>query len=182
MKELFKGYSWLRVPKIVWELSSKRVLVMEFLQGGQVNDLKYIQEHNIDPYDISSKLGQLYSHMIFLDGFVHSDPHPGNILVCKNKSGTADILLLDHGLYASLTNQFRYEYSKLWLSILKVDRTGMRLHCSNLGIKGDMYGLFACMVTGRPWESVVAGIANKRQDAGKEVSARQSVANPVIYL
>lgn len=54
----------------------------------------------INPYEISDKLGKLYSEMIFKHGFVHSDPHPGNILVRKSKNGTADIILLDHGLYA----------------------------------------------------------------------------------
>lgn len=73
---------------------------MDFLEGGQVNDLKYIEAHKIDPYEISSKLGALYSQMIFIHGFVHSDPHPGNILVKKNASGQCDIVLLDHGLYA----------------------------------------------------------------------------------
>ena len=51
-------------------------------------------------YEISDKLSQLYSQMIFIEGFVHSDPHPGNILVHENKSGMVDIVLLDHGLYA----------------------------------------------------------------------------------
>lgn len=87
------------MPSINWELSSERVLVMEYLKGGQVNDLNYIKQHKLDPYDITNKLGQLYSHMIFLEGFVHADPHPGNILVSKNKNGSADIILLDHGLY-----------------------------------------------------------------------------------
>jgi aarF domain-containing kinase len=96
---MFKSYSWLKVPKIYWELSTPRVLVMEYLPGGQVNDLEYIKAEHIDPYDIANKLGQLYSNMIFLTGFVHSDPHPGNILVKKNGS-TTDIILLDHGLYA----------------------------------------------------------------------------------
>lgn len=57
------------------------------------------------------------------------------------------------------------------MSILTVDRAGMRKHSENLGIKGDLYGLFACMVTGRPWESVMAGITNRKQDA-KEVISR----------
>ena len=41
----------------------------------------------------------------------------------------------------------------------------MRAHAYNLGIKGDLYGVFACMVTGRPWESIMQGIAKKKPDA-----------------
>lgn len=73
---------------------------MEFLDGGQVNDLNYIKEHKIEPREISDKLGRLYSRMIFINGFIHSDPHPGNILVKKSDKGHCDIILLDHGLYA----------------------------------------------------------------------------------
>lgn len=73
---------------------------MDFVEGGQVNDLKYIQENNINPREVCDKIGKLYSRMIFLYGFVHSDPHPGNILVKKNNKGQCDIILLDHGLYA----------------------------------------------------------------------------------
>lgn len=73
---------------------------MEFVEGGQVNDLKYIKQEKIDPFEISAKLGQLYSKMIFIHGFVHSDPHPGNILVKKTKQGTLELILLDHGIYA----------------------------------------------------------------------------------
>lgn len=73
---------------------------MEFLEGGQVNDINYIRQHQINPKEVSDKLGKLYSRMIFIHGFVHSDPHPGNILVKKNHKGNCDIILLDHGLYA----------------------------------------------------------------------------------
>lgn len=41
----------------------------------------------------------------------------------------------------------------------------MRRHAFNLGITGDLYGVFACMVTGRPWESIMQGIAKKKPDA-----------------
>lgn len=155
----FKHYGWLKIPKIYWELSSPRVLVMEYLEGGQVTDLEYIEKNKIDRFSVANKIGQLYSEMIFTTGFVHSDPHPGNILVKKNAKGKDDIILLDHGLYANLTDEFRFEYSKLWLSILKVDKDAMRLHSHNLGIKDNLYGLFACMVTGRPWETVIQGIS-----------------------
>lgn len=167
--EMFKEYKWLKVPKIYWEFSTKRVLVMEYLEGGKVDDLQYIQKNEINPFEVANKLGQLYSNMIFRTGFVHSDPHPGNILVKKNKNGSTDIILLDHGLYANLTDKFRFEYSKLWMSILRVDRVGMKRHCNNLGIRGELYGLFACMVTGRPWESVMAGLSSSNTDVDKEV-------------
>jgi aarF domain-containing kinase len=72
---------------------------MEYVEGGQVNDLTYICSNDIDRYEVADKLSQLYSQMIFIHGFVHSDPHPGNILVKKAPKGV-DIILLDHGLYA----------------------------------------------------------------------------------
>lgn len=94
---------------------------MEFMEGGQINDVEYLRKNGLNFYEVSNKLGRLYSHMIFITGFVHSDPHPGNILVKKNGS-EADIILLDHGLYADLTNEFRWAYSKLWLAILDGDK------------------------------------------------------------
>lgn len=49
---------------------------------------------------ISRHLGRMYSEMIFVNGFVHCDPHPGNVLVRKRPdTGKAEIVLLDHGLY-----------------------------------------------------------------------------------
>ncbi|XP_031629897.1 aarF domain-containing kinase-like [Contarinia nasturtii] len=179
---MFKDYKWLKVPKIFWDISSKRVLVMEYATGGQVNDLDYIHKNKIDTYDIANKIGQLYSNMIFINGFVHSDPHPGNILVRKTSKGDNEIILLDHGLYANLTDEFRYTYSKLWLSILNVDRKGMRFHTGKLGIKGDLYPLFACMLTGRPWESVIAGIDRiKPNEAEKElVQSNSTLVLPSI--
>lgn len=56
--------------------------------------------YRINCHEISDKLGRLYGEMIFKRGFVHSDPHPGNILIRKNEKGSAEIILLDHGLYA----------------------------------------------------------------------------------
>lgn len=97
---LLKDFKWLKIPKIYWDLTTERVLTMEFTEGAQVTDLEYIKNLNINCIDLMSKLGELYSHMIFRHGFVHSDPHPGNILIHKNKSKGLDIVLLDHGLYA----------------------------------------------------------------------------------
>ncbi|KAL0276063.1 UNVERIFIED_CONTAM: hypothetical protein PYX00_003726 [Menopon gallinae] len=158
VKELFCSFKWLKIPDVYPELSTSRVLTMEFVEGAKVTDLKYIRENNINPMDISKRLGELYANMIFRDGFVHSDPHPGNILIRKNEKNKLVVVLLDHGLYANLTDEFRLNYAKLWLSILRQDRKGMQVYSEKMGIK-ELYPLLVCMVTGRTWESVNKGIS-----------------------
>ncbi|XP_044260030.1 aarF domain-containing kinase 1 [Tribolium madens] len=175
--EMFKHVEWLHIPEVIWGLTTPRVLTMEFVEGGQVNDLKYITQHGIDPFEVSDKLGRLYSQMIFINGFVHSDPHPGNIFVRKSERGDCDIILLDHGLYANLSDEFRVEYANLWLSILNRDRKAMRLHSGNLGIKGDLYGLFACMVTGRTWDTILKGIDQQKPSKSEKDLLKREFPN-----
>ncbi|GBP91878.1 Uncharacterized aarF domain-containing protein kinase 1 [Eumeta japonica] len=171
---VFKNYTWLKVPKIFWNYSTDRVLVMEYVDGGLINDIDYIKRHNIDCYDLSRKIGDLYSHMIFVVGFVHSDPHPGNILVKKApKDKDVTVYLLDHGLYANLTDKFRYHYSNLWLSIISRDRDKMRVHAEQLGIRNELYGLFACMVAGRPWDTIMKGIDRTKPSAIERAAAQR---------
>lgn len=101
---MFANFSWLRVPRIHWSLSTQRVLVMDYLAGGQINDLDYIDRNQINRLEVAGKLGLLYSEMIFKHGFMHSDPHPGNLLVRRAPANSgrtgSDVILLDHGLYA----------------------------------------------------------------------------------
>ncbi|KAK0096952.1 hypothetical protein PV326_003754 [Microctonus aethiopoides] len=176
VKQLFSHYKWLKVPDILWELSTPRVLAMEFVEGGQVNDLQYIQNNNINPYEVSSKLGRLYSHMIFITGFVHSDPHPGNILVRKTTKNETEIILLDHGLYAELKNEFRWSYSKLWMAILDRDKDAMKKYCGELGVE-DLYGLLACMVSGRTWDTIMAGVDRTKYTKSEKDLFQNEVPN-----
>lgn len=93
---------------------------MDYLEGGQVNDLKYIQNNKINPFEVSDKLGRLYSEMIFVNGFVHSDPHPGNILLKRNEKGSCDIILLDHGLYAVSAILIKIEENNNFVNLLDI--------------------------------------------------------------
>lgn len=177
VSQIFKHYPWLKIPQVHPELCTSRVLVMDFMEGGQINDVEYITKNNLDVYEISDKLGKLYSEMIFNSGFVHSDPHPGNILVRKSQnSNSAELILLDHGLYASLTDDFRTEYAKLWLSIINRDKVAMKEHCTKLGV-GDMYGLFACMVSGRSWDAIESGIEKTKFTEGEKEVFQRDVPN-----
>lgn len=72
---------------------------MEYCDGGQINDLAYLNRNGISAREVSEKVGRLYSEMIFSHGFVHCDPHPGNLMVNRDVNGDTQICLLDHGLY-----------------------------------------------------------------------------------
>ena len=82
--------------------------------------------------------GQMYSKMIFDDGYVHCDPHPGNVLVNKGILGGTEIVLLDHGLYTQLNNKFRYDYADFWLAIINRDVEAIKSSADKLGVGNKM--------------------------------------------
>lgn len=153
---LLEYFDWLKIPKIHWELSSSRILLMDYEVGGMINDQDYIEKNKIDKQQLTRRLSSLYCDMIFRHGHVHCDPHPGNILV-KNTDKGVEIVLLDHGLYTKLSNQFRSNYSNLWLALIRADMESIRGYATELGV-GELYGILACVVSGRPWSAVKRGI------------------------
>ncbi|XP_029808689.1 uncharacterized aarF domain-containing protein kinase 1 isoform X3 [Suricata suricatta] len=177
LAQMLKHFDFLKVPRIYWELSTKRVLLMEFVDGGQVNDRDYMERNKIDVNEISRHLGKIYSEMIFVNGFVHCDPHPGNVLVRKHPgTGRAEIVLLDHGLYQVLTEEFRLNYCHLWQSLIWTDMKRVRKYSERLGA-GDLYPLFACMLTARSWDSVNRGISQAPVTATEDSEIRSNAAN-----
>ncbi|XP_006157151.1 uncharacterized aarF domain-containing protein kinase 1 isoform X1 [Tupaia chinensis] len=175
--QMLKHFDFLKVPRIYWDLSTKRVLLMEFVDGGQVNDRSYMDRNKIDVNEISRHLGKIYSEMIFVNGFVHCDPHPGNVLVRKHPdTGKAEIILLDHGLYQMLTEEFRLDYCHLWQSLIWTDMKQVKEYSQRLGA-GDLYPLFACMLTARSWDSVNRGISRAPVTASEDSEIRNNAAN-----
>lgn len=180
-RKLLQHFDWLRIPKIHWELSSSRILLMDYETGGMINDTKYIEENKIDKQQLTRRLGSLYCDMIFKHGHVHCDPHPGNILV-RNTDKGATITLLDHGLYTHLTDDFRSKYSNLWLALIQANMESIKMHATELGV-GELYGVLACVVSGRPWSAVVRGITEHidKKAMQSEESEIKSYASRYMY-
>ncbi|CAL9686521.1 unnamed protein product [Knipowitschia caucasica] len=177
--KLLSHFPFLKVPRIYWDLSTKRILTMDFADGGQVNDKEYIQKNGINVNQLSENLGKMYSEMIFVHGFVHCDPHPGNVLVRKcPQSGKTHIILLDHGLYQVLQTDFRVEYCKLWQALINCDLKEMEQSSRRLGA-GDLYPLFACVLTARSWTAVNSGISSAPITHSEDVEIR---TNAALYL
>lgn len=174
--KMLAHFPFLKVPKIYWDLSTKRILTMEFAEGGQVNDKDYIQKHGINVNELSENLGKIYSEMIFIHGFVHCDPHPGNVLVQRSpQTGKTDIILLDHGLYQVLQPDFRLEYCRLWQALIQGDMKEMEQSSRRLGA-GELYPLFACIITARSWTAVNAGISSMPVSQSEDVEIRTNAA------
>ena len=101
------------------------------------------------------RVTQMYSEMIFNHGFIHCDPHPGNVLIRSGRDGP-QVILIDHGLYQTVDDEFRFNYSSLWKALIKGDLKAIRRAAKYLNVE-DMFPLLSAMVSGRSWQSVKQG-------------------------
>ena len=75
------------IPRIVWPLCTDRILVLEDVSAIKISDHEAITAAGIDRSDVAKRLFETYLQQIFVDGFFHADPHPGNLFVCPVASG-----------------------------------------------------------------------------------------------
>lgn len=153
----FRHLNFVKAPTVYWEWTTPRVLTMEYMDGGKVDDRGYMDRHGIPTTEVSQKIAKLYSEMIFFRGYVHCDPHPGNVLVRKSDRGHVEVVLLDHGLYTELNEEFRLTYCHLWLSILNHDTVRIKKYALELK-GGELYPLLTCIIAARSWDSISKGV------------------------
>ena len=104
LSENFKNHLNYRIPKIYWDLTTKRILVLEYIEGIKINEISALkkQKHNIEKIiEVST---EVFFLQVFRDGFFHGDMHPGNIFIDKN--GT--LVPIDFGIMGRLKNKDRH--------------------------------------------------------------------------
>ncbi|XP_034372025.1 putative aarF domain-containing protein kinase 5 isoform X1 [Arvicanthis niloticus] len=143
-----KHFHYVVIPRVYWDRSSKRVLTADFCDGCKVNDMEGIKSRGLAVQDVAKKLIQTFAEQIFHTGFIHSDPHPGNVLVRKGPDGKAELVLLDHGLYQFLDEKDRSSLCQLWRAIILRDDAAMKTHAAALGVQD--YMLFSEVLMQRP--------------------------------
>ncbi|KAJ6707299.1 ABC1 FAMILY PROTEIN [Salix viminalis] len=117
----FKNNKFVRIPHIFWELTTRQVLTMQFCWGHKVDDVEFMKETKINPIKVAKALMEVFAEMIFIHGFVHGDPHPGNILVSPEGPNGFTLVILDHGIYKQLDEGFRQDYCQLWKAMILQD-------------------------------------------------------------
>lgn len=92
--EIFKDDKRVLVPKVYWDYTTKRILVMEEIKGVKVSNIPEINRRNWDKEKIADIGANVFLEQIFLHGFFHGDPHPGNILIVNQNK----ISFIDFGI------------------------------------------------------------------------------------
>ncbi|CAM4492290.1 unnamed protein product [Lepidochelys olivacea] len=146
--EDLRHFPYVVVPKVHWDKCSKRVLTADYCEGCKINNVESIRAQGLGLKDTADKLIQMFAEQIFYTGFIHADPHPGNVLVRKGPDGKAQLVLLDHGLYEFLSESDRTALCKLWRAIILRDDAAMRACSAELGVKD--YFLFCEILMQRP--------------------------------
>ncbi|KAM6125775.1 LOW QUALITY PROTEIN: putative aarF domain-containing protein kinase 5 [Pterocles gutturalis] len=144
------------VPRVHWDRSSKR-LTADFCDGCKITNLEGIRRQGLALHDAAEKLIRVFAEQIFYTGFIHADPHPGNVLVRRGPDGKAQLVLLDHGLYETLSDRYRAALCQLWRAIVLRDDSGMRRSAAELGVRD--HRLFCEMLLQRPTGPGGAGAA-----------------------
>jgi predicted unusual protein kinase regulating ubiquinone biosynthesis (AarF/ABC1/UbiB family) len=115
--ELTASYPHLVVPEPVADYTSSRVLTMDHLPGRKVTDVGALGLLDVDGGPLVQELFAAYLRMILVDGFLHADPHPGNVLLMPD----GRLGIIDLGMVATVPPRVQDKIVKLLLAISDAD-------------------------------------------------------------
>jgi predicted unusual protein kinase regulating ubiquinone biosynthesis (AarF/ABC1/UbiB family) len=136
-KEMFQDDETIYIPEIYDEYTTRRLLVLEWIDGIKINDYDALEAAGIDRLEVANRTVQAYFHQFFEEGFFHADPHPGNIFVKQGLPGNGPIIeFVDFGMVGSITSAMKKSMRALFLAFLTRDSEAIVEELSNLGFIG----------------------------------------------
>ncbi|MCB0707056.1 MAG: AarF/ABC1/UbiB kinase family protein [Saprospiraceae bacterium] len=121
-QNMFRGNAEVFIPAIYRELSTDKILCLEYVNGYKITDLNRLKEFNITGEDLALRGIRLYFEQIFEHSFFHADPHPGNIFVLED----GRIAFLDFGMVGSVIEKDKILFAQLLLAIYDRDVQGLK--------------------------------------------------------
>ncbi len=113
----FSGDETVHIPKTYPELSTKRVLTMELVEGIKLAQTSRLEQAGHDLDEIARRGAAMYMEMIFGKSFYHADPHPGNVLVMRGNV----IGLLDFGMVGRIDERLHEDIEEMLLAVANQD-------------------------------------------------------------
>ena len=135
LRELTAEHPHLLVPEPVPDYTSSRVLTMDFVPGRKVTDVGPLGLLEVDGEPLVRDLFAAYLHMILVDGFLHADPHPGNVLLTPD----GRLALIDLGMVATVPPRVQDSIIKLLLAISDADGEEAATVLASMGSPLDGY-------------------------------------------
>jgi ubiquinone biosynthesis protein len=103
----------LRIPRVYWEYTTKRVVVMEEIEGIKLTDLDSLKGNGYSLPAIAEVGTDFYLKQIFEDGFFHADPHPANVMIAGNQ-----LAILDFGMVGFLSRRLREDMGDMLVGVI----------------------------------------------------------------
>ncbi|MBW6467840.1 MAG: AarF/ABC1/UbiB kinase family protein [Coriobacteriia bacterium] len=117
LREAFAGDETVYFPRIYWELTSATVLTLERIDGIPFNRLDELDARGVDRHEIAGRGISCYYEQIFIHGFYHADPHPGNLFALDD----GRVAFTDFGRAGVLTSSARAHVADLLVAIIGQD-------------------------------------------------------------
>ncbi|HVR38271.1 MAG TPA: AarF/UbiB family protein [Thermoanaerobaculia bacterium] len=115
-REALRDFDEIYIPAVVHDFTSQRVLTTELVRGRKVSKLTPLALIESNYARLAGVLTRAYLKQICVDGFWHSDPHPGNVFL-RECEGQPQIVLLDFGMASRISYEMQDEIIKLLLAI-----------------------------------------------------------------
>lgn len=109
------------IPSTIDDYCTERVLTMQYLKGKKITNISPLQQLEFDGEEITDQLFKAYLQQIVIDGFIHTDPHPGNVHLMNNDK----IAMLDFGMIAHIAPDQKINYLKLLINIGEANANGV---------------------------------------------------------
>ncbi len=120
-KKNFAEWKEVYVPRIFAVFSTRRVIVMEFIEGLKVTDVDELRAAGLNPHEIVKLLAKTYLKQLLEDGFFHADPHPGNLRVMPD----GRLAFFDFGMVGRITMELQSKLINAFFHVVEKDVHGL---------------------------------------------------------
>ena len=124
-------------PDVLWERSARRVLTLSDVTAIKINDVPALLAAGLDPNAVAAELARATFQQIFVAGFFHADPHPGNIFVTPSTTDSdIDFTLtyIDFGMMGEISTELRDGLQQFIFAVVARDARAWVLATQRLGV------------------------------------------------
>jgi predicted unusual protein kinase regulating ubiquinone biosynthesis (AarF/ABC1/UbiB family) len=121
-------------PTVVWERSARRVLTLSDVTAIKITDVDALLAAGIDPNAVAAELARATFEQIFVAGFFHADPHPGNIFVTPGGEGGFSLTYIDFGMMGEIPDDLRQGLQQFIFAVAARDARGWVVATQRLGV------------------------------------------------